>query len=133
MALFFFLLAKTASVYLSTTFVVTLKPLFSYLAGPLCSSLFARACAILQAHCCPRQHQQVYHFSSLLLSDPRSIHATLSYSTFFLLPQSPAYVFAPLAFWRLFLYDLWSRPWGVARLQGLHDLPPRPHPSEGVG
>ena len=33
----------------------------------------------------------------------------------------------------LSLYDLWSRPWGVARLVGLHGLPPCPHPSEGVG
>ena len=31
------------------------------------------------------------------------------------------------------LYDLWSRPWGVARLLGLHGLPPCLHPSEGVG
>ena len=31
------------------------------------------------------------------------------------------------------LYDLWSRPWGVARLLGLHGLPPCPHPSKGVG
>ena len=28
----------------------------------------------------------------------------------------------------LSLYDLWSRPWGVARLLGLHDLLPCPHP-----
>ena len=33
----------------------------------------------------------------------------------------------------LSLYDLWSRPWGVARLLGLHDLSTCPHPSEGVG
>ena len=33
----------------------------------------------------------------------------------------------------LSLYDLWSRPWRVARLVGLHGLPPCPHPSEGVG
>ena len=33
----------------------------------------------------------------------------------------------------LSLYDLRSRPWGVARLLGLHGLPPCPHPSEGVG
>ena len=33
----------------------------------------------------------------------------------------------------LSLYDLWSRPWRVARLIGLHGLPPCPHPSEGVG
>ena len=29
--------------------------------------------------------------------------------------------------------DLWSRPWGVARLLRLRGVPPRPHPSEGVG
>ena len=33
----------------------------------------------------------------------------------------------------LSLYDLWSRPWGVVRLLGLHGLPPCLHPSEGVG
>ena len=33
----------------------------------------------------------------------------------------------------LSLYDLWSRPWGVARLLGLHGVPSCPHPSEGVG
>ena len=31
------------------------------------------------------------------------------------------------------LYDLWSRPWRIARLLGLHGLPPCPHPSEGFG
>ena len=33
----------------------------------------------------------------------------------------------------LSLYDLWSRPWGVSQLLGLHGHPPCPHPSEGVG
>ena len=33
----------------------------------------------------------------------------------------------------LSLFDLWSRPWGVARLLGLHGLPPCSHPSERVG
>ena len=33
----------------------------------------------------------------------------------------------------LSLYDLWSRPWGVSRLLGLHGLPPCPHPLEGIG
>ena len=33
----------------------------------------------------------------------------------------------------LSLYDLWSRPWGVARLLGLHGVPPCPHPSEDAG
>ena len=31
-----------------------------------------------------------------------------------------------------FLYDLWSQPWRVSLLLGLHGLPPCPHPSEGV-
>ena len=33
----------------------------------------------------------------------------------------------------LSLTDLWSRPLGVARLLGLHGLPPCPHSSESVG
>ena len=33
----------------------------------------------------------------------------------------------------LSLYDLWPRPWRVARLLGLHGLPPCSHPLEGVG
>ena len=33
----------------------------------------------------------------------------------------------------LSLYDLWSRPWRVARLLGLLGLPPYPHFSEGIG
>ena len=31
------------------------------------------------------------------------------------------------------ILDPWFRPWGVARLLGLRGVPPRPHPSEGVG
>jgi len=30
-------------------------------------------------------------------------------------------------------FDLWSRPWGVARLLGLRGVPPRSQPSVGVG
>ena len=33
----------------------------------------------------------------------------------------------------LYILDLRSRPWGVARLLGLCGVPPRPHPWEGVG
>ena len=33
----------------------------------------------------------------------------------------------------LSILDLWSRPWGVARLLGLRGVPPRTHPSEEVG
>jgi len=31
------------------------------------------------------------------------------------------------------IFDLWSRPWDVVRLLSLQGIPPRPHPSEGVG
>ena len=47
-------------------------------AGPVCSSFSAEACAILHALCWSRQHQQVCHFSFLLLSDSRSVLTTLS-------------------------------------------------------
>ena len=52
-----------------------------------------------------------------------------------LILHCPATDFALLVLWRLFvsLYDLWSRPWRVARLLWLHGLPPCPHPSEGLG
>ena len=33
----------------------------------------------------------------------------------------------------LSFYDLWSRPWGVARLLGLHGHPPWPIPRKGLG
>ena len=33
----------------------------------------------------------------------------------------------------LSLYDLWSRPWGITRLLGLHGFPPCPIPRKGSG
>ena len=46
----------------------------SFSAGPVCSSFSTEACAILHALCWSRQHQQVRHFSSLLLlSDSHSV------------------------------------------------------------
>ena len=61
----------------------------SFSAGSVCSSFSAEACAILHALCWSRQHQQVCHFSSLLLlSDSRSVLATLSSSPSFLLSQT---------------------------------------------
>ena len=49
----------------------------SFSAGPACSSFSAKACAILHALCWSRQHQQVCHFSSLLLlSDSRSVFSS---------------------------------------------------------
>jgi len=32
-----------------------------------------------------------------------------------------------------FIFDLWARHWSVGRLLRLRRIPPRPHPSEGVG
>ena len=61
----------------------------SFSAGPVCSSFSAEACAILHALCWSRQHQQVCHFSSfLILSDSRSVLATLSSPPSFLLSQA---------------------------------------------
>ena len=61
----------------------------SFSAGPICSSFAAEACAILHALCWSRQHHKVYHFSSLLLlSDSRSVLATLSSPPSFLLSQT---------------------------------------------
>ena len=61
----------------------------SFPAGPVCSSFSADTCAILHALCWSRQHQQVCHFSSLLLlSDSCSVLATLSSPPSFLLSQT---------------------------------------------
>ena len=60
----------------------------SFLAGPICSSFSAEACTILHALCWSWQHQQVCHFSSLLLSDSCSVLATLSSPPSFLLSQT---------------------------------------------
>ena len=61
----------------------------SFSAGPVCLSFSAEAYIILQALCWSRQHQQVCHFSSLLLlSDSRSVLATLSSPLSFLSSQS---------------------------------------------
>ena len=61
----------------------------SFSAGPVSSSFSAEACAILHALYWSQQHQQVSHFSSLLLlSDSRSVLATLSSPPSFLLSQT---------------------------------------------
>ena len=72
-----FLLAKAAPAYLPIALSVTT---LTFSAGPVCSSFefSAEACAILHALCWSWQHQQVCHFSSLLLSDSRSVLAALS-------------------------------------------------------
>ena len=89
MALFLFLLARPAPAFLLTAFSVALSPLFPFSAGPVCSGFSTEACAILHALCWSRQHQQSCHFYYLLLlSDFRSVLATLSSSRSFLLSQT---------------------------------------------
>ena len=62
---------------------------FSFSAGPVCSSFSAETFTILNALCWCQQHQQVCHFSSLLLlSDSRSVLATLSPPPSFFLSQT---------------------------------------------
>ena len=71
----------------------------SFSAGPVCSSFSAEACAILHALCWSRQHQQVCHFSSLLLLfDSRSVLATLSSPSSFFLSQTLWQIWQELSF-----------------------------------
>ena len=60
----------------------------SFSAGPVCLSFSAEACAILHALCWSRKHQQACHFSLLLLSESRSVLATLSSPPSLLLSQT---------------------------------------------
>ena len=70
----------------------------SFSAGPVCSSFSAEVCAILHTLCWSRQHQQVCHFSSLLLlSDSRSVLATLLSPPSFLLSQTLSQIWQKLS------------------------------------
>ena len=89
MALLLFFFGKGRSGILATCSFCGTEATLSFLAGLVHSSFSAEACAILHALFWSRQHQQVCHFSSLLLqSDSRSVLTTLSSPPFFLLPQS---------------------------------------------
>ena len=95
-ALFLFLLAGAAPAFLPTALSVAT---LSFSAGPVCSSFSAEACAILHALCWSRQHHTVCHFSSLLLlSDSRSVLATLSSPPSFLLSQTLWQIWQELSF-----------------------------------
>ena len=76
--LFLFLFGKGSSGVLANCSLCGTEATLSVLAGPVCSSFSAEACAILHALCWSRQHQQVCHFSSLLLlSDSRSVLSSI--------------------------------------------------------
>ena len=80
---------KGGSGVLANCFFCGTEATLSFSAGPVCSSFSAEACAILHALCWSRQHQQVCHFSFLLLlSDSRSVLATLSSPPPFLFTQT---------------------------------------------
>ena len=69
---------KGGSGVLANCSLCSTEATLSFSAGPVCSSFSAKACAILHALCWSRQHQQVCHFSFLLLlSDSRSVLAAL--------------------------------------------------------
>ena len=87
-ALFLFLLARALR-SLAICSLCSTEATLSFSTGPVSSGFSAEACAILHALCWSRQHQQVYHFSSLLLlSDSRSVLATLSSPPSFLFSQT---------------------------------------------
>ena len=80
----------------------------SFSAGQVCSSFSAEACAILHALCWSRQHHRVCHFSSLLLlSDSRSVLATLSSPPSFLLSQTLWQIWQELSFLSCFITLQW--------------------------
>ena len=81
--------AKGGSCLLANCSLCGTEATLSISASPICSSFSAEACAILHALCWSRQHQQVCHFSSLLLlSDTRSVLTPFSSPPSFLLPQT---------------------------------------------
>ena len=98
-ALLLFFLGKGGSGVVAICSLCGTEAILSFLAGPVRSSFSAEACAILHALCWSRQHQQVCHFSSLLLlSDSRSVLATLSSPPSFLLSQTLWQIWQELSF-----------------------------------
>ena len=88
-ALFLLLLVKAAPAFLPTALSVSLRPLFPSQQAQYAEVFPLKPAPFLHALCWSRQHQQVCHFSSLLLlSDSRSVLATLSSPPSFLLPQT---------------------------------------------
>ena len=71
-------LSKGSSGVLANCSLCGTEATLYFSAGPVCSSVSAEACAILHALCRSRQHQQVCHFSFLLLlSDSRFVFSSV--------------------------------------------------------
>ena len=83
-----FPLGKGGSGVLANCSLCGTEATLSFSAGPVCSSFSAEACTIVHALCWFWQHQQVCHFSSFLLYLTRTVLATLSSLSSFLLRQS---------------------------------------------
>ena len=90
---------KGGSSVLANCSVCGTKATLSFSAGPVCSSFSAETCAILHALSWSRQHQQVCHFSSLLLlSDSLPVLTSLSSPPSFLLTQTLWQIWQELSF-----------------------------------
>ena len=108
---------------LANCFLCGTEATLSFSAGPVCSSFSAEACAILHALRWSRQHQQICHFSSLLLlSDSRSVLSSI----FPLISNSVAHqagtVFSLLLFYQATMGNkskpsLFLRVWGMKMQQ----------------
>ena len=72
-----FSFGKSGSGVLANCSLCGTDPTLSFSVDPVCSSFTLEACTILQAYCWSWQHQQVCHFSSLLLSDSLSDLSTV--------------------------------------------------------
>ena len=84
-----FRFGKDRSSILANCSLCATEAILSSSAATVCSSFSAEACAILHALRWSRQHQQVSHFSSLLLlPDSRPVLTTLSSPSSFFLSQS---------------------------------------------
>ena len=84
-----FPLDKGGSGVLANCSLCGIEVTLSFSTGSVCSSFSAEACTILHALCWSLQHHKICHFSSLLLlSDSRSVLATLFSPPSFLLSQT---------------------------------------------
>ena len=114
-ALFPFLLARAAPVFLPTALSVVLRPLF-----PFRQAQYAQVFPLKPAPFCTlfagRQHQQVCHFSSLLLlSDSRSVLSSI----FPFISNSVADL-AGTVFSLLLFYQATMGPWTLVSLGERH-------------